>query len=143
GINKFLHISFVWTLQNILGYVFYPIAVILGVPLQDAGTVARIVGERTIVTEVVAYQDLAAVLSKGLLRDPRSAVITVYALCGFAHFASMAIFVGAVSALAPKRTRDISAIAFRALAAATLACLMTACVAGVFFNANGTILLGK
>ncbi|MCK9595257.1 MAG: nucleoside transporter, partial [Candidatus Omnitrophica bacterium] len=45
GINKFLHISFVWTLQNILGYVFYPIAVILGVPLQDAGTVARIVGE--------------------------------------------------------------------------------------------------
>lgn len=73
--------------------------------------------------------------------DPRSAVITVYALCGFAHLASMAIFAGGVSALAPGRTRAIAEVAFRALAAATLACLLTACVAGTFFT-KGSIILG-
>jgi CNT family concentrative nucleoside transporter len=68
-------------------------------------------------------------------------VIAVYALCGFAHLASMAIFVGGVCALAPERTRDTARVALRALLAAILACLLTACVAGTFFT-EGSILLG-
>lgn len=130
------------SLKNICGYMFYPFTWIMGVPAQDAWTVARIVGERLIVTEVVSYQDLAAALAKGELHDPRSAVIATYALCGFAHFASMAIFVGGTAALAPARTRDLTRVAFKALVAATLAGMMTACVAGTFFTGQ-SVLLGK
>jgi len=131
-----------WSLKAICGYVFYPFTIILGIPLSDAGTISKIIGERLIVTEVVAYNDLATALKENLLQHPRSAVITTYALCGFAHLASMAIFVGGVCALAPDRTRNIGAVAVRALLAATLACLLTACVAGTFFT-KGSILLGQ
>ena len=129
------------SLKTIFGYIFYPFTLILGVPACDAATASRIIGQRLIVTEVPAYQDLSLALKNNLFQHSRSAVITTYALCGFAHLASMAIFVGGVSALAPGRTRDITAVAVRALVAATLACLMTACVAGTFFT-RGSILLG-
>ncbi len=130
-----------WSLGGFFGYIFYPLTLALGVPPHDAGVVSRIVGERVIVTEVAAYGDLAAAMDQGLLLHPRSVVITTYALCGFAHVASMAIFVGSVCALAPQCAKGIGPIAVRALVAATLACLMTACVAGTFF-AEGSILLG-
>ncbi len=132
-----------WSLGGLFGYVFYPLTLVLGVPPHDAGVVSQIVGERLIVTEVAAYGDLAAAMDQGLLLHPRSAVIATYALCGFAHVASMAIFVGSVCALAPQCTKGIGPIAVRALVAATLACLMTACVAGTFFRVTeGSILLG-
>ncbi len=86
--------------------------------------------------------DLADLIAKGTLHDPRSAFLATYALCGFAHVASMAIFVGGIAALVPKRTADLAAVGPRALLAATLACLMTASVAGTFFR-GGSILLGQ
>lgn len=141
-INSLLGIHIEWSLKGILGYVFYPFTLVLGVPPPDAGVIAKIIGERTVVTEVVAYQDLAIVLSKNMLQYPRSAVIATYALCGFAHLASMAIFVGGVCALAPGRTRTITEVALRALLAATLASLLTACVAGTFFT-KASVLLGS
>jgi len=141
-INLLFGIEFQWTLKNIFGYIFYPFTLVLGIPPSDAGAVSKIIGERLIVTEVVAYKDLAAALEQNLLQHERSAVITTYALCGFAHLASMAIFVGGISALAPDRVRNIGGVALRALLAATLACLLTACVAGTFFT-EGSILLGS
>jgi CNT family concentrative nucleoside transporter len=140
-LDVFFGIQTELSLKTILGYIFYPLTLVLGVPASDAMMVSRIIGERAIVTEVAAYRDLGFALENNLFQHPRSAVITTYALCGFAHLASMAIFVGGVSALAPGRTRDIAAVAFRALIAATLACLLTACVAGTFFT-KGSILLG-
>ena len=129
------------SLKAIFGYIFYPFTMVLGVPRSDWGVISRIIGERVIVTEVVAYKHLATELEK---LEPRSAVITAYALCGFAHFASMAIFVGGISALAPDRTRDIAGVAVRALLAATLACLVTACVAGTFYTeGRASILFGE
>jgi CNT family concentrative nucleoside transporter len=131
------------SLKAIFGYIFYPFTIILGVPSCDVSEVSKIIGERVIVTEVVAYKDLATALAQNALQYKRSAVIATYALCGFAHLASMAIFVGGVSALAPDKTRNIAAVALRALAAATLACLMTACVAGTFFTeGKASILFG-
>jgi CNT family concentrative nucleoside transporter len=140
--NLIFNTSIEWSLKNFLGYVFYPLTLILGVPPSDAGVISKIIGERMIVTEVVAYQDLAVVLSKGLLQNPRSVVIATYALCGFAHLASMAIFVGGVSALAPSRTSVLAKVGFRALLAATFACLLTACVAGTFFVNNSILAVG-
>jgi len=140
-INPLLGLEGQWSLKAMCGYIFYPFTLVLGVPPSDAGVVSRIIGERLIVTEVVAYRDLAAAMEQNLLQHPRSAVITTYALCGFAHLASMAIFVGGFCALAPNKARDMGGVALRALLAATLACLMTACVAGTFFK-EGSILLG-
>jgi len=143
-VNLLLGLEWQWSLKAILGYVFYPFTLILGVPLSDASVISKIIGERLIVTEIVSYTDLAAALEKDLLHHGRSAVIATYALCGFAHLASMAIFVGGISALAPERTRNIAAVALRALLAATLACLMTACVAGTFFTqGKASILFGQ
>jgi CNT family concentrative nucleoside transporter len=130
-----------WSLKAIFGYIFYPFTLIMGVPAADAWTISKIVGERTIVTELVAYRDLASALEKNLLQHPRSAVIATYALCGFAHLTSMAIFVGGVCALIPGRMADVAKVAVRALLAAILACLLTACIAGTFFT-EGSILLG-
>lgn len=131
-----------WSLKSLLGYLFYPLTLAIGVPLPDAFEIAKLIGERAVLTEVKAYQDLAALLSSGALKDPRSAVIASYALCGFAHVASLAIFVGGTAALVPERTKDISKVGIRALAAATLACLMTAAAAGTFMT-TGSILLGR
>jgi len=131
-----------WSLKTILGYIFYPFTLVLGVPVCDAGIISEIIGQRLIVTEVVSYRDLATALEKDLLQYQRSAIIATYALCGFAHLASMAIFVGGTCALAPNRVSDIAAVAFRTLLAATLACLLTACIAGTFFT-EGSILLGS
>jgi CNT family concentrative nucleoside transporter len=140
-VNPLLGVDGQWSLQGLFGYVFYPVTLALGVPIDDAREVSRIIGERLVVTEVVAYADLAEALKNEVLQHPRSAVITTYALCGFAHVASMAIFVGSLCALAPERTKHIGPVAVRALVAATLACLMTGCVAGTFFS-EGSILLG-
>lgn len=128
-----LHID--WSLKGLLGYVFYPFTLVIGVPAQDAWKISQIIGERTIVTEMKSYQDLAVLLSSNTLVHPgRSGLLAVYALCGFAHVASLAIFVGGTAALVPERTRDISSVGLRALIAATLACLMIACIAGVFYT---------
>ncbi len=141
-LNEFTGLHIDWSLKGILGYLFYPFTLVIGVPPGDAVEIAKLIGERAVLTEVKSYQDLASLLSAGAIKDPRSAVLAAYALCGFAHFASLAIFVGGTAALVPKRTKDISGVGFRALIAATLACLMTAAVAGTFFT-EGSILLGK
>ena len=79
-------------------------------------------------------------ISSHQLADPRTVVILSYALCGFAHVASVAIFVGGTAALAPSRRDDLASLGFRALLAATLATLMTGCVAGIFSNGQGVMM---
>ncbi|MBT6341245.1 MAG: nucleoside transporter [Desulfobacula sp.] len=140
-LNIWMEITIDWSLKGLLGYLFYPFTLIIGIPIEDAKIISQIIGERIILTEVASYQDLATAISNGKLIHARSAVVTSYALCGFAHVASMAIFVGGITALAPKRTTAISKVAFKALIAATLACLLTACIAGTFFT-NTSILFG-
>ncbi|HAS54843.1 MAG: nucleoside transporter [Nitrospirae bacterium GWC2_57_13] len=141
GVNSVLNVNFDWSLKGLLGYIFYPFTLIIGVPPSDAVEIAKIIGERAIVTEVKSYQDLAVLLTNQSLHDPRSAFIAVYALCGFAHVASLAIFVGGIAALAPNRAGDISRVGLRALLAATLACLMTAAVAGTFYMQGMKVLV--
>jgi len=140
GINGLLGINVDWTLKGLLGYLFYPVSFVLGIRPDDAYLAAKLIGERAIVTEVVSYQDLNVALAQGLIHDPRSAVIITYALCGFAHLASLAIFVGGTAAIAPSRTRDLARVGLRALLAATIACLLTACVAGTLYTSSSLLL---
>jgi CNT family concentrative nucleoside transporter len=131
-----------WSLESFLGYIFYPFTLAMGVPPSDALTIARVIGERTILTEVYAYGHLSNLLASGAIHDPRSAIIAAYALCGFAHVASLAIFIGGTGALVPTRLRDISRLGLRAFLAAILATLMTGAVAGTFYT-GGSILFGR
>lgn len=140
-VNEAAGIAVDWSLRGLLGYLFYPVAIVLGIPPADALAAAKIIGERTIVTEVTAYQHLAGALESGVFMNGRTAVITAYALCGFAHVASLAIFIGGITAIAPKTTHTLSRVGVRALIAATLACLMTACIAGTFYR-EGSLLFG-
>jgi CNT family concentrative nucleoside transporter len=128
-------LGLVWpglSLKMLLTWLAWPLTWLLGIPLADVGKIAPLIGEKLVLTEVVAYRDLAELLADQALSCPRSAVIAAYALCGFTHIASVAIFVGALIGIAPERSRDITRVAFRALIAATLACLMTGAIAGVF-----------
>src|SRR5262245_15567870 len=127
------------SLVKILSWLFYPFVALLGIARADLAHAARLLGERVILTEVVSYQDLASLISAGQLADPRTVVILSYALCGFAHVASMAIFVGGTAALAPTRRDDLASLGLRALLAATLATLMTGCVAGMFSTGAGVL----
>jgi len=139
-VNKLLGLNGTWSLKAFFSYIFYPFTLICGVPPADAKIISGIIGERIIVTEVAAYKDLAAIMKEGLLRNPRSAVIATYVLCGFAHLASMGIYAGGLAALAPSKTGVIARVALRALIAATLAGLLTACVAGAVFSQRPTVL---
>jgi CNT family concentrative nucleoside transporter len=130
------------TLHSLLGYLFYPFTLAMGVPWEDAPAIARIIGERIIETEVKSYQDLALLVREGKLMHERSAVIATYALCGFAHIPSLAIFVGGTSSIVPERTRDIAVLGLWALLAANVACLITGAVAGIFHTTGGGMLLG-
>ncbi len=121
------------SLQHLLGYVFRPLAWLMGLTGGDAKLAGDLLGLRLVGTEIPAYQQLAEALKTGAFADSgRAQVIVAYALCGFAHVGSLAIFTGGAVALAPGRRADILAAGPRALAAATLACLMTGAVAGLF-----------
>src|SRR5215470_3051341 len=127
------------SIVRILGWLFYPFAYLLGIQSSDVPIAARLLGERVILTEVFSYNHLAQVISSGQITDPRTVVIMSYALCGFAHAAAMAIFVGGTAALAPTRRDDLASLGLRALLAATLATLMTGCVAGIFSTGAGVL----
>ncbi|PYV01608.1 MAG: hypothetical protein DMG10_17150 [Acidobacteria bacterium] len=128
------------SLVRILSWIFKPFAYLLGIQASDVPVASRLLGERVILTEVVSYRDLAQLLSSGGVTDPRTVVILSYALCGFAHVASVAIFVGGTAALTPSRRDDLAALGWRALLAATLATLMAGCVAGIFSTGEGVLL---
>lgn len=138
--SKWLGLAEPISLVKILGWIFYPFAALLGIARADIAEAGRLLGERVILTEVVSYQHLAQIMTSGQMSDPRTVVILSYALCGFAHVASVAIFVGGTAALAPSRRDDLASLGFRALLAATLATLMTGCVAGIFSSGQGVLL---
>jgi CNT family concentrative nucleoside transporter len=141
------------TLQNLLGAIFLPLTFLTGVSLPIPFTDAFeenwqvlwessvIIGRRLFETNIPPYISLAQLAGAGVL-TPRALLIVSYVLCGFTHFASYGIFVGGLSALVPSRRSDISALGFKALWAATLATLMTGCIAGLFFTGNADSILG-
>jgi CNT family concentrative nucleoside transporter len=123
-----------------LGWLAWPLAVAMGVPPADAPAVGQLLGQRVLTTEIPAYAGLAGLLQDGGLAYARSALVASYALCGFAHVGSVAIFVGGFGALAPERLAELSRLGLKALWAATLATVLTGCVSGVFASGGGGLL---
>lgn len=126
-----------WTLTRILGTLFSPLAWLMGIEWKECRTAGELLGLKLVATEFVAYDRLGSWLKQTPDVHPlseRATVIMTYALCGFSNFASIGIQIGGIGALVPERRRELTEIAFRAMLGGTLACCMTACVAGVLWT---------
>ncbi len=126
GILGYINTSF----AEILGTLFKPLAWTMGVPWNEAGTVGGLMGEKIVLTELIAYADLQSVLAEDGLTE-RSAIIASYALCGFANFASIGIQLGGIGGIAPMRKKDIAKLATKAMIGGAIASNLTACIAGI------------
>ena len=121
-------------LATIFGYLLAPIAWVIGVPWQDATTVASLIGQKVVINEFVAYLQLADIVNgkvAGVTLSEEGKLIATYALCGFANFSSIAIQIGGIGGLAPERRSDLARFGLRAVLGGTIATLMTATIAGV------------
>jgi CNT family concentrative nucleoside transporter len=117
------------TLQRMLGWVMAPVAWLMGIPWAEATSAGALLGTKTVLNELIAYSDLAA-LPQGTLGQ-RSELIMTYALCGFANFGSLAIMIGGLGTLAPDRRPEIISLGIKSIIAGTLATCMTGAVIGV------------
>jgi CNT family concentrative nucleoside transporter len=124
GMLGLLHLS----LEQIFGWVFAPVAWLLGVTWKDAPAIGSLLGTRLVINEFVAFQKLGPI--KDTL-DPRSFIIATYALCGFANFSSIGIQIGGIGSLAPNRRSDLARLGLKAVLAGTLANFMSAAIAGM------------
>ena len=115
----------------ILGYIFAPIAWLMGVCKEDMFLVGQLLGEKTVLNEFVAYVSLGEMKEAEKFFEEKSIIIATYILCGFANFASIGIQIGGIGALAPKRRGDLSRLGILALIAGTLASLFTAVIVGM------------
>jgi CNT family concentrative nucleoside transporter len=115
-------------LQTVLGWIFRPVAFIMGVPWHDSGAIGSLLGTRMVLNEFIAYAQLGP-MREAL--DPRSFTIASFALAGFANFSSVGIQLGGIGALAPERKGDLARLGFRAMLAGTLANFLSATIAGI------------
>jgi CNT family concentrative nucleoside transporter len=120
------------TFQLLLGYLFQPLAWVLGVPWAEANAAGGLIGQKLVLNEFVAYVEFIENHKEGMTELTQG--IVTFALCGFANFSSIAILLGGIGAMAPSRRHDIAKLGLRALAAATLANLMSAAIAGFFLS---------
>jgi CNT family concentrative nucleoside transporter len=118
------------TLQAVLGLLCAPLAFVMGIPWDEARQVGALIGIKTVLNEFLAYQGLAEAIAAGSISE-RSAVISAYALCGFANFGSLAILLGGIEGLAPQRRPEAAALGLRSILAGTLATCLTGCLAGL------------
>jgi CNT family concentrative nucleoside transporter len=115
------------TLERMLGIVMAPVCWLMGVPWHEATTAGALMGLKTILNEFVAYLKLAALPPDAL--DPRSRLIMLYAMCGFANFGSLGIMIGGLATMAPDRRDDVVSLGFKSIVSGTLStCLIGAIV---------------
>jgi len=124
------------SMQALLGFIFKPLAWSMGVPWEEAGIIGTLMGEKIVLTELVAYGDLGNILKEQALTgkeilSERSVIIASYALCGFANFGSIGIQLGGIGAMAPERRKDLAELAIKAMIGGALASWMTATIAGM------------
>ncbi|QHL86094.1 NupC/NupG family nucleoside CNT transporter [Nibribacter ruber] len=119
--------------QYLLGQVFRGFAFLMGSPWDDTLQVGSLLGQKTAINEFVAYLDLASMKEKGTI-SPKSIILATYALCGFSNFSSIAIQIGGIGGMAPSQQGNLSILGLRALLGASIACMMTATIAGILFE---------
>ena len=124
--------GFHWTLTAILGFIFAPLAWVMGVPWVDCKIIGNLFGQKLVLNEFVAYGNLGQILATGKhVLQERSVIIATYALCGFANFSSIAIQIGGIGAIAPSRKADLAKLGLKSMIAGAIAAFMTATIAGM------------
>ena len=129
-INFSLEYFLQFNLQDIMGMVFSPLAWTMGIPWEEATLVGRLMGEKIVLTELIAYGSLGELINNNLISE-RSAIISSYALCGFANFGSIGIQLGGLGAMAPEKRSILSKIVLKAMIGGALASWLTATIAGI------------
>ncbi len=117
------------SLQRLLGYVMAPVMWLIGIPWSEAQTAGSLMGTKAVLNELIAYIDLAKLQPEAL--SPKSRLILIYALCGFANFGSLGIMIGGMGGMAPERRGEIVALGFKSILAGTLATCMTGAIVGI------------
>ncbi len=130
GLGDFLSIDNL-TIDLILGYLFQPVAFVLGVPWQESGLVGGLIGKKIVFNEFVAFISLSEIQNQ---MSQKALVISTFALCGFANFGSIAVLLGGLGVLVPRRRPEIAKYGIKAMYAATLSNLMSAAIVSVFFS---------
>ena len=131
GIMGGIHNWISWfpaSLSQVFGWVFAPVAWIIGIPWRDCPQMGNLLGTRMVINEVVAFQHLGEIKST---LDPRTFTIATFALCGFANFSSIGIQIGGIGALAPEQRSQLAKFGIRAMLAGTMANLMSASIVGI------------
>ena len=118
------------SMQNVLGLLFKPLAWTMGIPWEEAGIVGTLMGEKIVLTELIAFGDLSDYVNKNTLSE-RSTIIASYALCGFANFGSIGIQLGGIGAMAPDRKSDLSKLVIKAMLGGAIASWLTASIVGI------------
>lgn len=133
-----------WSLEGLLGILFWPIAYVMGIESGDCQAAGRLLGIKMVANEFVAYEQFARIMpvdgqSTAVVNgiemarlSPRTATILTYALCGFSNFGAIAIQIGGIGGLAPERRADLAKLGLRAMLGGAIACCITGCVAGIF-----------
>jgi len=122
------------SMEEILGWIFKPIAFLMGVPWEETSQVGTLLGQKTVLNEFIAYDSLAKMNAGSIKLSERSTVISIYALCGFSNFGSIAILLGGIGAMIPERRSEIASLGIKALIGGTFACLLTANIAGILID---------
>lgn len=120
------------SLEVIFGFVFAPVAWIIGISPDDILQAGRLIGEKTVLNEFYAYTSMSELIKSGVFVNERSVFIMTYALCGFSNIASIGIQIGGIGTIAPNQRTTLSKLGIMALIGGTFACLMTATIAGMF-----------
>jgi CNT family concentrative nucleoside transporter len=118
------------SMEQILGYVFFPLAFLIGVPFNEAMTVGNLIGQKLVLNEFVAFSQLSSMIQAHQLSD-KAVLVATFALCGFANFSSIAQNVGGIGAMAPSRRGDLAKLGFRAMLGGALASCLSASIAGI------------
>ena len=119
------------SLQSILGYIFAPVATIIGVPMKESVTVGSLIGQKIVLNEFVAFTSLSPLMTT---LSTKAAAIATFSLCGFANISSIAILIGGIGGMAPSRKGDIARLGVKAVIAGTLANLLSATIAGLLLT---------
>ena len=124
-------VDYQWSLASIMGWVFAPLAWLMGIQWAECGIAGELLGYKLFANEFIAYQNL---VERQAELSPRTTVILTYALCGFANFGSIGIQLAGIGGIAPTRRSDLAKLAVRAMLGGTLAAFMTACFAGMLYG---------
>ena len=118
------------SMEMIFGYLFAPIAWLIGIPFEDILLAGQLLGEKTVANEFIAYESLGEMIKQNTISQ-KTSIMATYFLCGFANFLSIGIQIGGIGAITPERRTDLSRLGIKALIAGTVASLLTAIIVGI------------